>query len=446
MKYSTDVLIIGGGPATAACAVTAKRYYPSKQIIIVKDKKPGIIPCGIPYMISTLDKPDDNILPFDPIEEKGVKVMIDRATDIKRDDKSVQTENGDSYSYEKLILATGSSPIRPPIRGIDLENVYTVEKDYDHLTGLMDAIKRSENIVILGGGFIGVEFADEISHLENKNIYLVEMLPDILSNSFDTKFSELAETKLKERGVHILKGKKMEEIMEKDGRVQKVKLSDGTAVDAELVILCIGTHPNTGLADKAGLDHGIEKGIWVDEYLRTAERDIFAIGDCASKRDFFTRRETAVMLASTATAEARIAGANLYQLQVIRENKGTLAMYSTYVSGLVLASAGLTAKTAKEQDFLIVSGQAEAVDRHPGSIPGASKTLVQLIFSQQAGILIGGQVAGGETAGEIINTIGVLIQKNVSINEVESFQIATHPRLTASPTKYNLILAAMQAD
>jgi len=444
MKYSADVLLIGGGPAAAACAVTAKRYYPDKRVTILKDKEPGIIPCGIPYMINSLEKPDQNVLPFDPIEEKGVNVVIDRANKIRRAEKQVATENGDAYKYEKLILATGSKPIKPPIKGIDLENVYTVEKDYGQLKGLIDSVKGSRNIALIGGGFIGVEFADEISHLEGKNIYLIEMLPGILNNSFDTRFSELAEDRLKERGVNIITDTKVEEILG-DGKVEKVSLSGGTTVDADMVILCIGAGPNTELAQTADLPLGSENGIWVDEYLRTADIDIFAIGDCSSKRDFFTRRNTVVMLASTATAEARVAGANLYRLQVIRENKGTIAIYSTYISGLVLGSAGLIEKTAREEGFDVVIGESEAMDKHPGTLPGSSNLVVRLLFSRQAGILMGGQVAGGETAGEIINTIGVCIQKNVSINEVESFQIATHPYLTPSPTKYSMTLAAMQA-
>jgi NADPH-dependent 2,4-dienoyl-CoA reductase/sulfur reductase-like enzyme len=134
------------------------------------------------------------------------------------------------------------------------------------------------------------------------------------------------------------------------------------------------------MASDAGLNLGIGKGILVDEYMRTTDSDIFAVGDCAVKRDFYTHKEIPVMLASTATAEARIAGANLYILKVVRENKGTIAIYSTYIDGKVLGSAGLTENAAEKESFEIVTGNAEGVDKHPGTLPGASKIKLKLIF------------------------------------------------------------------
>jgi pyruvate/2-oxoglutarate dehydrogenase complex dihydrolipoamide dehydrogenase (E3) component len=180
--------------------------------------------------------------------------------------------------------------------------------------------------------------------------------------------------------------------------------------------------------------------------MRTTDPDIFAVGDCAGKRDFYTRRDAPVMLASTATAEARIAGANLYQLKVIRENKGTIAIYSTYVDGLALGSAGLTENSAKEEGFEIVTGSTEGFDKHPKNLPGVSKIKVKLIFSRQSGILMGGQVAGGISAGEIINVIGLGIQQRISVTELETLQMATHPYLTSAPTMYPIVLAAQDAS
>jgi pyruvate/2-oxoglutarate dehydrogenase complex dihydrolipoamide dehydrogenase (E3) component len=151
------------------------------------------------------------------------------------------------------------------------------------------------------------------------------------------------------------------------------------------------------------------------------------------------------MLASTATAEARVAGASLYQLKVVRENKGTIAIYSTYVDGLVLGSAGLTETSAKKEGFEIIVGNTEGADKHPKSLPGANKIKVKLIFARQSGILMGGQVAGGISAGEMINIIGMAIQQRVSLTELETLQMATHPCLTSAPTMYPIVLAAQDA-
>jgi len=444
MEFSTDILIIGGGPASIVVAGTARKYYLKKSITIVKDKETSIVPCGIPYMTASLEKPQDNTMSFAGLEKDGVKIVIDRAKEIKRQEKKVLTEKGDIYTYEKLVLATGSKPIQPKIKGFELENVFPIFKDFNYLVKMIEKIKESKNIVVLGGGFIGVEFADEISNLNGKNVYLVEMQPNILLNSFDREFSVLAQDKLIEKGVKVFTNTKVEEIIG-SRQVEKVLLSDGRLIEADVVVCGLGGIPNTVLAAESGLDMGKGKGIWVDEYMRTSDRNVFAVGDCAGKRDFFTRRDNPVMLASIATAEARIAGANLYELKVIRENKGTIGIFSTYVSGLVLASAGLTENSAKKENFEVVVGNCEGVDKHPAGLPHRSKLKIKLIFSKQSGILMGGQVAGGFSAGEIINIIGMGIQRNVSLTELETLQMATHPYLTPAPTKYHLVIAAQDA-
>lgn len=443
-KEKVNIIVIGGGPAGIVSAVTARKYYPDKKILVIKSVGKGVIPCGIPYMFKTLQKPEDNSLGNAPLEKNNISVMVDEVVSINRKDKAVQTKNGQVLSYEKLILAIGSDPILPPIKGLNKKGVYPIYKGMEYLKGLKNELIKAKSVVIIGGGFIGVEFADELSNIKSLNVCLVELLPHLLMNSFDAEFGKMVEEKLKAKGVHLPLGKRVEKILGED-KVSEVCISDKTCIPADIVILGIGAVPNTKLAEEAGLDLGRGKGIWVDEYMRTPDPDVFAVGDCVGKRDFFTRKDLPVMLASTATAEARIAGANLYQLKIVRENKGTIAIYSTYVDGLVLGSGGLTESTAQKEGFEIVVGHAEAPDKHPASLPGMSKINVKLVFSKQSGILMGGQVAGGISAGEIINIIGMAIQQRVSSTELETLQMATHPHLTAPPTMYPLVLAAQDA-
>ncbi len=444
MGKKTDILVVGVGPAGIVCAITAKRYYPDKNILAIKNVANGCIPCGIPYMFSSLKNPQDNILGTDSLIKNNIEVVVDEATEIIREKKSVETKNGNECIYEKLILATGSLPAIPKIPGIDKKGVYPIYKDMDYLKTCVEEIKKAKSVLIIGGGFIGVEFADEILKIRGLNVYLVETLPRLLANSFDQDFSLLVEEKLKNKGVKTLLNTKVVEILGKE-KVEGVRFENGEELKIDSIILGIGAIPNTKLATDAGLDLGRGKGIWVDEYMRTSDSDIFAVGDCAGKRDFYTRRDAAVMLASTATAEARIAGANLYQLKVVRENKGTIAIYSTYVDGLVLGSAGLTETSARREGFEIVVGNTEGVDKHPKGLPGANKIKVKLIFSRQSGILMGGQVSGGISVGEMINIIGMAIQQRVSITELETLQMATHPYLTSAPTMYPIVLAAQDA-
>lgn len=445
MAEKEDIIVIGGGPAGVVSVVTARRYYPNKKILLIRKVENGVVPCGIPYMFASLKNPGENRTGDAPFEKHNIGLLIDEVTNIDSKDKTVKTKTGKEYTYEKLILAIGSKPIIPPIPGIEKEGIYVIYKDFNYLNPVIDKIKRSKEVLIIGGGFIGIELADEISKIEGANVHIVEMSPRLLSNSFDPEFSEAAEKKLKEKGVNILVNTRVSEILGKD-RVEGVKFSDGKEIKVDSVMLGIGAVPNTKIAQETGIDLGKGKGIWVDEYMRTSIPDIFAVGDCTGKRDFFTRRDVGVMLASTATAEARIAGTNLYKLQLVRENKGTIAIYSTYISGVVLGSAGLTENNAQKESFEIVTGVFEGVNKHPATLPGASRTRIKLVFSKQSGILLGGQAFGGISCGEIINTIGIAIQKRMSFTELETLQMATHPYLTSSPTMYPIVLAAQDAS
>ncbi len=444
MRKDTDVLIIGAGPAGIVCALTARWNYPDKKILVMRDVEKGVIPCGIPYMFASLQKPEQNAMSYASLEQNEIELVVDQAVKIDRKNKVVYTKKGDEYHYEKLVLAIGSRPVVPPIRGLEgKDGIYVIKKDLDYLVELVNRVKRCKKVVIVGGGFIGVEVADELSKLQGMEVAIIEMLSNLLPLSFDPEFCKLAEDKLRAQGVKIFTGTKVEEILGED-RVRGVRLSNGQELEADCLILAVGFTPNTQLALDAGLELD-GKGIWVDEYMRTVDSDIFAVGDCASKRDFFTRKGAPVMLASVATAEARIAGANLYGLKVLREAKGTIGVFSTYVSGLVLASAGLTETKARREGFDVVVGKAEAVDKHPGALSGAQKTIVKLVFSREGGFLLGGQVAGGIPCGELINAVGVAIQKRFTIADLETFQMATHPYLTPAPTLYPLVLAAQDA-
>lgn len=445
MERKVDVLVIGAGPAGIISAVTARKYYPKKEIVVIKSIDKGVIPCGIPYMFSSLKDADENKLGNAALKKNGVDVVVDEVIKVNRTKKTITTKDNHKFIYEKLILATGSKPITPPIKGVDKKGVYFIYKDMLYLKELIEEVRNAKDVLIVGGGFIGVELADEISGMNGLNVCLVEMLPNILANSFDTEFSKVARETLESNNVTVFTNTRIEEISGGE-EVDGVRLSDGREIAVDKIIIGTGGIPNSKLASDAGLNLSVGKGIWVDEYMRTVDSDIFAVGDCAAKRDFYTHKEAQVMLASTATAEARIAGANLYQLKVVRENKGTIAIYSTCIAGKVLGSAGLTENTATKEGFEIVTGSADAMDKHPPTLPGASKVKVKLIFSKNAGIILGGQVTGGMSCAEKINLIGVAIQKRMSFAELETLQMATHPYLTSSPTVYPIVLAAQDAS
>jgi len=440
----TEILIIGGGPAGVVLANTARKNFPLKDITLIRKHEIEVIPCGIPYVFHRLEDVEANIMPDTSLEANHINLIIGEVEEVDSNEKTVLIKNQGSVSYEKMILATGSKPVIVPIKGVEKRGVWHIKKDFEYLKKLRIEVLKSQHIVIVGGGFIGVELAEELSHIKNLKISIIEREPTLFSTSFDQEFADVATNRLIDKGVSVFTNTTLEEIGGEE-KVEFVHLSGQGKIDADLVVLSIGAKPNVELAQSAGISVGDFGGIDVDEYMRTNVTDILAIGDCVEKKDFFTRKHIAVMLASTATSEARIAADNLYQLKVLRENKGTVAAFATYVDGLVFGCAGLTEKTALNENFDIVIGRSESPNHHPGKLPNTKKISVKLIFSKTSGDLLGGQVMGPESISEMINIIALAVQKGVTAAEFDTLQIATHPLITAAPTVYPLITAAKNA-
>jgi len=222
-------------------------------------------------------------------------------------------------------------------------------------------------------------------------------------------------------------------------------LENGEKFSADAVILAMGYRPNASLAAKAGLLVNELGAVKVDEYMRTIDDDIFAVGDCAEKKDFVTRKTSGVMLASTACAEARIAGMNLYGLSLVKTFSGTISIFATALGQTGFGVAGLTETRARDEGFDIIIGSFEGIDKHPGKLPGTHKQTVKLIVAKDSGLILGGEITGGLSVGELTNALGFIIQNRMDIYGVLVSQIGTHPLLTASPAAYPLIKAAEDA-
>ncbi|MBO8160513.1 MAG: FAD-dependent oxidoreductase [Thermosipho sp. (in: Bacteria)] len=440
MNNKYDVITIGGSAAGIVAATTGKCCYPDKSFLMIRKEKNALVPCGIPYVFGFLGTTEKNIIPLEPITKAGIDFLQDEVIKIDRENKKIFTKNGKEFQYEKLILATGSRPYVPNIKGKDLKNVFTVPKNKEYLDNMLEKLKELNKIIVIGAGFIGVEVSDQLAHI-GKDVTLIEILPHILGKAFDSDIAKIAQEELEKLGVKVLTNTKVTEITGTE-KVKGVTLDNGEILDADAVIFATGYIPNSELARNAGLELNKYNAIRVDSYMRTNDPDIFAIGDCAQKVDFITRRSVSIMLASTATSEARIAGMNLYKLSTVRSFLGTIAIFSTKIGNKVFASAGLTEEEARKNNFDVKTGYFEGVDKHPGSLPNANKQIVKLIVSKESDVVIGGEVVGGDTAGELINVIGMAIQNNVSITELFISQIGTHPLLTSAPTAYPLIKAA----
>ena len=438
-KY--DVITIGGSASGLVASMTGKANNKDKSFLLIRKEKDAMVPCGIPYIFGTLDSSDKNIIPLGGLEKSGVEFFQDEVVKINRENKTIITKNGEEFGYDKLIVATGSTPYKPEwLKGNNLKNVFTIPKDKIYLDDIKEKFDNMKKIITIGAGFIGVEVSEQLS-IAGKEVTLIEVLPNILGKAFDKAIADNAQEELEKEGVKVKTGVKVVEITGVD-KVDGILLDTGEKIEADAVILSMGYRPNVSLAKDANLSLNKLGAIEVDSYMRTDDENIFAIGDCAAKVDFITRKPTPIMLASTATSEARIAGMNLYNLSLVRTFSGTIAIFSTKIGDKAFAAAGVTEEEAIKNGFDIEIGYFEGIDKHPGTLPNTKKQIVKLIAARESDIIIGGEVVGGDSIGELINVIGREIQNRTRITEIYTSQIGTHPLLTAAPTAYPLVKAA----
>ncbi|NEW61360.1 FAD-dependent oxidoreductase [Sulfurovum sp. bin170] len=439
----TDILIIGAGPAGMVAAMTAIQSNPTKQVIVIKPYEKSQVPCGIPYVFgNTLGTVEKNAMPCGsgPIADK-IQKIIDTVQSVDIENKTITALNH-TIKFDKLIFATGSIPFvhKNFQDGLELENVFTIDKEYHKVEELKNYLEEREKVIVIGDGFIGVEMATELASV-GKEVTLIGGR-HILGFSFDEDMAIEAEEIMRDLGVKLALGEHAKHIIRKDKMATGIELCDGTFFETDVIILATGYQPNTALAKDAGLKLTGYDGIWVDEFMRTRNKDIFAVGDCSGRRDFITRDSSKVMLASTSAAEARVAGGSLYKIKHLKGFDGTIAIFSTMIGNRAFASAGVTEKRATDENIDYVSGFAQGMNRHPATIPDASKQSVKLIAMRESGRIIGGQVIGDKEAGEIINIIGLAIESKLTIHSLISLQVATQPLLTAAPTTYPIVLAA----
>ncbi|MGM0625334.1 MAG: FAD-dependent oxidoreductase [Bacteroidota bacterium] len=440
-KY--DVIILGSGPAGIITGVTVRKQNPEKSVLMIAKDEKGLVPCGIPYVFHKLDDVSKNAMGPKPFVAAGGELVVDEAVSVDPDGKSVKLQSGTEYFYDKLIFATGSTPTVPEfIKGYDLEGVKYIKKDYQYIEALKKETDTIKNIVVVGGGFIGAEVAEQLQLNGKHKVSLIELEDNCFSKAFSPALAGIATEELRKTGVNVMTGTKVDEFTARDGRLSTVRLDSGEEIPADIVIAAVGYKPNTEMASAAGLDLNSIGAIKVDQYGRTSVNDVCAVGDCAGTVGFLTGTEDNIMLASTATAEARICGYNLFGIRIKRCFGGTLGVFSTEINGLAMAAAGVNDNTAKMANVHYVSAEFSDIDRHPATLSDASPLSIRLYASTSDGSILGGEVWGGPTSGEIINIISLAIQKRATVYDLMFYQLGTHPLLTTAPTKPVLIKAA----
>jgi NAD(P)H-nitrite reductase large subunit len=306
-KY--NIVIYGLTEAALVCANSAHKTYPDKSIALVFPESENKF---YQLLAENLASNSNN-----QITLLKRKITGREATNLILDDNEI-------ISFDKLVIATGSSPVKPNIEGIDKEGVYLIDKDIQSINRIKRLALKCEKIVVFGGGYIGVEFTDELLR-EGKSVILIERSNRLLPSSFDSEISLSAQKIIEGQGGKVILNEKVKEVIGND-RIEAVKLRSGEIISCDFLMISSGSRPNVEVAEKLKIVFDYDRGILIDDYFRTSDKDIFAIGDCAAKFDFFRGDLCGFLMQSIKLQEAELVGSNLFS---VIYNRGKLSHYLT---------------------------------------------------------------------------------------------------------------------
>ena len=443
------VIIIGGTAAGLSAASKAKRVDPSLEITVFE--RSGYISygaCGLPYFVGgIIDQPDDLVsLNVDQMtNQRGIPTFIHQeVTCINRTAQTVTVHDLNSgriwqQPYDKLVIATGARAIVPDIPGTDAKGIYTLRTVEDGIR-LKSAVQTGERkaIAIVGGGFIGLEMAEELTN-SGLEVHLFEAMPRLLP-FLDERFSAAVLDVLQKHGVHVHLNAEAAALETADGHVCGVQTTDGTQIPVDNILLSIGVRPASELAGNAGLKLGFKGGIVVDDEMRTSDPHIWACGDCVQMKNRITGQAVYVPLGTTANKQGRIAGGNLAGEH--ETFKGVLGSMVTKVFELYISATGLSLAQAQAAGYQAVSSSITKGDR-ASYYPGSQNNMICLILNKATGRLLGAQAIGSESVAGRINVFATAITCGMTVAEINELDLVYAPPV--APVYDPILIAASQA-
>ena len=442
-SFSKTIVIVGGVAGGASCATRLRRMDESAEIIVLeRGPYASFANCGLPYHIGgVIENEDDLLVAKGPVfkERFGIDLRtLHEAVSIDRESREVEVRNlatAELYRqrYDALVLSPGASPLRPPLPGIDLPGIFTLRNIPD-TRRINEWITQhaAKTAVIVGGGFIGLEMAENLKH-RGLEVTVVEMLPQVMP-PIDAEMVSPVHDYLCALGIQLALGTAVAGFEEKDGHLE-VQTKDGTAYPADIVILAIGVRPETTLAKAAGLTLGERGGIRVDEQMRSSNSDIFAVGDAVEVLDRITGTWTLLALAGPANRQGRIAAdAICGRPAAFHGVQGTaicgifdLAVASTGASEKALQRAGIT-----DYDKIYLHAGS-----HAGYYPGAERIHLKLVFRSSDGLILGAQAVGLAGVDKRIDVISMAIQKGGTVYDLEEAELCYAPQFGSAKDPVN---------
>ena len=432
MKY----VIIGGVAGGATAAARLRRQDENCDIVLIeKGKHISYANCGLPYYIGGVITDRDRLFVQTP-EAFSRRFRIDVRTEneamsINTEAKVViikDKEHGTySESYDKLLLAPGSSPVRPPLPGIDSEGIFTLRNvaDTDRIKDFIDNHPKGRSIIV-GGGFIGLEMAENLVHA-GWSVSVVEMGEQVLA-PIDYSMASFVHQELADHGVRLHLGKAVQSF-EKIGEAINAMLSDGQRLTADMVLLSIGVRPNTQLAKDAGLSLG-KRGISVNKYMQTSDADIYAVGDAVEYAHPITGEPWLNLLAGPANRQARVAADNLVKGNV-ETYEGSVGTAVAKVFSLTVASTGLPAKQLKQRGIAYASSTTTSAS-HASYYPGSFPLTTKLTFDPKTGQLYGAQCIGHDGADKRIDQLALIVKRKGTIADLIALEQAYAPPFSSA--------------
>jgi NADH oxidase (H2O2-forming) len=434
------VVVIGCSGAGALAARMVKSLEPSVDVTIIREEEEqGLLTrCATPYIcfghvLADTSYKDDSIF-----TKPGINLVNVRAERIDREHKKVITADGNDYSYDKLVLATGARSIVLPIPGTDLPGVFTLRTSGSAINILHWLnTHRVKSTALIGGGAISVEIA-YLAAQHGIRITLIEMLKHILPNSLDPDMSESVEEYMKEQGINLHLSEQVKEI-DGDGKVQRVTLALGEEIEADMVIICAGAEPRSELAQEAGLEMG-KLGLKVNMYLQTSDPDIYAAGDLIEYPSYITGKPARGQLRPNAVIGGRIAAKNILGYGI--EFPPLINSFATKFFDKSIAGTGITESEAKNEGIDAVSVTQSSASKH-SMMRGRKPYSIKLIFDKKDRRLIGGQiVSDSEGPVKHIDAMAVAIRAGWHALELSTLRCAGQPELSPDPGMEPIAIAA----
>jgi NADPH-dependent 2,4-dienoyl-CoA reductase/sulfur reductase-like enzyme/rhodanese-related sulfurtransferase len=436
------IVIVGGVAGGASAAARARRLSEDAHIVLIeRGAEPSFANCGMPYYVGgVIDKRDALLVA--PVERLRQRLKLDvrvrqSVESIDRGRKRItvrELETGHEYeeSYEKLILAPGAAPVRPPLPGIDSPGIYSLRNLAD-ADRLLVAAAGAKDAVVLGGGFIGLEMVENLLHRRVKTT-VVERNAQVLT-PWDAEMVVPVVQRLRERGVELLLGREAESFHSLEGGRVAVSLKGQGAIDADLVVLSVGVRPENHLAAAAGLAVGPRGGIVVRASMQTSDPDIYAVGDAVQVTHAVTKESTQIPLAGPANRQGRIAADAIFgRGSHFRGVQGTAIVG---VLGITAAMTGLSEKACVAAGFDYQKVYVHPAN-HAGYYPGAEGMSLKLLFSPIDGRVLGAQAVGGAGVDKRIDVIAMAIQGKMTVYDLEEAELCYAPQYGSAKDPVNM--------